>query len=165
MCRCYLFATKKSKIRPTYLCFVNVSLARAECRAINKSTADKVTDAVVSLDWVILLINLNQSWLIHGYPVINRGKSLGVFYLRFNRGSFLSLQVNTAMHEAKLVEECDELVEIIRQRKQVIAVKIKESKVKYEQFETNPKRVGISICVVHSLLQYAFESHWLVHIQ
>lgn len=34
------------------------------------------------------------------------------------------------MHEAKLVEECDELVEIIRQRKQVIAVKIKESKVK-----------------------------------
>lgn len=35
------------------------------------------------------------------------------------------------MHEAKLVEECDELVEIIRQRKQVIAVKIKESKVKY----------------------------------
>lgn len=43
---------------------------------------------------------------------------------------FLCLQVNTAMHEAKLVEECDELVEIIRQRKQVIAVKIKESKVK-----------------------------------
>uniref|UniRef100_A0A8K9WPQ5 Midline 2 n=1 Tax=Oncorhynchus mykiss TaxID=8022 RepID=A0A8K9WPQ5_ONCMY len=37
--------------------------------------------------------------------------------------------VNTAMHEAKLVEECDELVEIIRQRKQIIAVKIKESKV------------------------------------
>ncbi|KAJ3588542.1 hypothetical protein NHX12_012134 [Muraenolepis orangiensis] len=35
----------------------------------------------------------------------------------------------TAIHEAKLVEECDELVEIIRQRKQVIAVKIKESKV------------------------------------
>lgn len=41
------------------------------------------------------------------------------------------LQVNTAMHEAKLVEECDELVEIIRQRKQVIAVKIKESKVHF----------------------------------
>uniref|UniRef100_A0A671T1F5 Probable E3 ubiquitin-protein ligase MID2 n=1 Tax=Sinocyclocheilus anshuiensis TaxID=1608454 RepID=A0A671T1F5_9TELE len=39
------------------------------------------------------------------------------------------VEVNTAMHEAKLVEECDELVEIIRQRKQVIAVKIKESKV------------------------------------
>lgn len=35
------------------------------------------------------------------------------------------------MHEAKLVEECDELVEIIRQRKQVIAVKIKESKVNF----------------------------------
>jgi len=45
----------------------------------------------------------------------------------------LCLQVNTAMHEAKLVEECDELVEIIRQRKQVIAVKIKESKVTYSQ--------------------------------
>ncbi|KAG7282043.1 hypothetical protein CRUP_020148, partial [Coryphaenoides rupestris] len=39
------------------------------------------------------------------------------------------VEVNTAMHEAKLVEECDELVEIIRQRKQVIAVKIKESKI------------------------------------
>ncbi|CAB1337564.1 unnamed protein product, partial [Coregonus sp. 'balchen'] len=38
--------------------------------------------------------------------------------------------VNTAMHEAKLVEECDELVEIIRQRKQIIAVKIKESKLR-----------------------------------
>lgn len=40
-----------------------------------------------------------------------------------------SAQVNTAMHEAKLMEECDELMEIIRQRKQVIAVKIKETKV------------------------------------
>lgn len=39
-------------------------------------------------------------------------------------------QVNTAMHEAKLMEECDELMEIIRQRKQVIAVKIKETKVR-----------------------------------
>lgn len=48
-----------------------------------------------------------------------------------------SLQVNTAMHEAKLVEECDELVEIIRQRKQVIAVKIKESKVKYHAFSVS----------------------------
>uniref|UniRef100_A0A8C9I7Z3 Tripartite motif-containing protein 5 n=1 Tax=Piliocolobus tephrosceles TaxID=591936 RepID=A0A8C9I7Z3_9PRIM len=37
--------------------------------------------------------------------------------------------VNTAMHEAKLMEECDELVEIIQQRKQMIAVKIKETKV------------------------------------
>lgn len=34
------------------------------------------------------------------------------------------------MHEAKLMEECDELMEIIRQRKQVIAVKIKETKVR-----------------------------------
>ncbi|OBS79151.1 hypothetical protein A6R68_18475, partial [Neotoma lepida] len=33
------------------------------------------------------------------------------------------------MHEAKLMEECDELVEIIQQRKQMIAVKIKETKV------------------------------------
>ncbi|XP_029463410.1 probable E3 ubiquitin-protein ligase MID2 isoform X2 [Rhinatrema bivittatum] len=42
---------------------------------------------------------------------------------------FEKLKVNTAMHEAKLLEECDELVDIIRQRKQVIAVKIKETKV------------------------------------
>ena len=41
-----------------------------------------------------------------------------------------SWQVNTAMHEAKLMEECDELMDIIRQRKQVIAVKIKETKVR-----------------------------------
>uniref|UniRef100_A0A8C0J3H7 Midline 2 n=1 Tax=Chelonoidis abingdonii TaxID=106734 RepID=A0A8C0J3H7_CHEAB len=39
------------------------------------------------------------------------------------------VEVNTAMHEAKLMEECDELMEIIQQRKQVIAVKIKETKV------------------------------------
>ncbi|XP_059535613.1 probable E3 ubiquitin-protein ligase MID2 isoform X5 [Myotis daubentonii] len=39
------------------------------------------------------------------------------------------VEVNTAMHEAKLMEECDELVEIIQQRKQMIAVKIKETKV------------------------------------
>ncbi|EMP32103.1 Putative E3 ubiquitin-protein ligase MID2 [Chelonia mydas] len=39
------------------------------------------------------------------------------------------VEVNTAMHEAKLMEECDELMEIIRQRKQVIAVKIKETKI------------------------------------
>uniref|UniRef100_A0A8C8RIN1 Midline 2 n=1 Tax=Pelusios castaneus TaxID=367368 RepID=A0A8C8RIN1_9SAUR len=39
------------------------------------------------------------------------------------------VEVNTSMHEAKLMEECDELMEIIRQRKQVIAVKIKETKV------------------------------------
>lgn len=48
-----------------------------------------------------------------------------------------SPQVNTAMHEAKLVEECDELVEIIRQRKQVIAVKIKESKVQFVSLPTS----------------------------
>ncbi|ELW70546.1 putative E3 ubiquitin-protein ligase MID2 [Tupaia chinensis] len=42
---------------------------------------------------------------------------------------FEKLKVNTAMHEAKLMEECDELVEIIQQRKQMIAVKIKETKV------------------------------------
>jgi hypothetical protein len=35
------------------------------------------------------------------------------------------------MHEAKLMEECDELVEIIQQRKQMIAVKIKETKVNH----------------------------------
>lgn len=56
---------------------------------------------------------------------------------------FASLQVNTAMHEAKLVEECDELVEIIRQRKQVIAVKIKESKVKYYIQQKNFKRLAV----------------------
>ncbi|XP_036316603.1 probable E3 ubiquitin-protein ligase MID2 isoform X6 [Pipistrellus kuhlii] len=39
------------------------------------------------------------------------------------------VEVNTAMHEAKLMEECDELIEIIQQRKQMIAVKIKETKV------------------------------------
>lgn len=47
-----------------------------------------------------------------------------------NGVSCCSCQVNTAMHEAKLMEECDELMEIIRQRKQVIAVKIKETKVR-----------------------------------
>uniref|UniRef100_A0A4W3GRL4 Midline 2 n=1 Tax=Callorhinchus milii TaxID=7868 RepID=A0A4W3GRL4_CALMI len=39
------------------------------------------------------------------------------------------VEVNTALQEAKLKKECDELMDIIRQRKQVIAVKIKEGKV------------------------------------
>ncbi|XP_078268565.1 putative E3 ubiquitin-protein ligase MID2 isoform X2 [Rhinoraja longicauda] len=39
------------------------------------------------------------------------------------------VEVNTAIQENKLKEECDELVDIIRQRKQIIAVKIKEGKV------------------------------------
>ncbi|XP_042196743.1 probable E3 ubiquitin-protein ligase MID2 [Callorhinchus milii] len=38
------------------------------------------------------------------------------------------VEVNTALQEAKLKKECDELMDIIRQRKQVIAVKIKEGK-------------------------------------
>ncbi|XP_073429132.1 probable E3 ubiquitin-protein ligase MID2 isoform X3 [Dendrobates tinctorius] len=40
------------------------------------------------------------------------------------------LKVNTSMHEAKLNEECDDLVDIIQRRKQMIAVKIKETKVR-----------------------------------
>ncbi|XP_075691701.1 putative E3 ubiquitin-protein ligase MID2 [Rhinoderma darwinii] len=39
------------------------------------------------------------------------------------------VEVNTNMHEAKLNEECDELMDIIQRRKQMIAVKIKETKV------------------------------------
>ncbi|XP_073495743.1 probable E3 ubiquitin-protein ligase MID2 isoform X2 [Phyllobates terribilis] len=39
------------------------------------------------------------------------------------------VEVNTSMHEAKLNEECDELMDIIQRRKQMIAVKIKETKV------------------------------------
>ncbi|XP_073429129.1 probable E3 ubiquitin-protein ligase MID2 isoform X1 [Dendrobates tinctorius] len=40
------------------------------------------------------------------------------------------VEVNTSMHEAKLNEECDDLVDIIQRRKQMIAVKIKETKVR-----------------------------------
>ncbi|XP_073495741.1 probable E3 ubiquitin-protein ligase MID2 isoform X1 [Phyllobates terribilis] len=40
------------------------------------------------------------------------------------------VEVNTSMHEAKLNEECDELMDIIQRRKQMIAVKIKETKVR-----------------------------------
>ncbi|KAM9327073.1 putative E3 ubiquitin-protein ligase MID2 [Gastrophryne carolinensis] len=39
------------------------------------------------------------------------------------------VEVNTSMHESKLNEECDELVDIIQRRKQMISVKIKETKV------------------------------------
>ncbi|KAM5146296.1 putative E3 ubiquitin-protein ligase MID2 isoform 1-T1 [Mantella aurantiaca] len=39
------------------------------------------------------------------------------------------VEVNTSMHEAKLNEECDELVDIIHRRKQMISIKIKETKV------------------------------------
>jgi len=52
------------------------------------------------------------------------------------------------MHEAKLVEECDELVEIIRQRKQVIAVKIKESKVQFLSICTTEKKIRAGRIVI-----------------
>jgi len=52
------------------------------------------------------------------------------------------------MHEAKLVEECDELVEIIRQRKQVIAVKIKESKVQFLSICTTEKKIRAARIVI-----------------
>lgn len=79
---------------------------------------------------------------------------------------FPFLQVNTAMHEAKLVEECDELVEIIRQRKQVIAVKIKESKVRTQapsrrhtreinsKFESAPEVLRLASLVRHMPINY-----------
>ncbi|XP_029767913.1 probable E3 ubiquitin-protein ligase MID2 [Terrapene carolina triunguis] len=55
------------------------------------------------------------------------------------------VEVNTAMHEAKLMEECDELMEIIRQRKQVIAVKIKETKEDTKVHQKLLKRVASSL--------------------
>lgn len=76
---------------------------------------------------------------------------------------FASLQVNTAMHEAKLVEECDELVEIIRQRKQVIAVKIKESKVKYYIQLNFFKRLLSAVWNIQIQVQ-SQRWHWLIFV-
>lgn len=41
------------------------------------------------------------------------------------------LQVNASRQEAKLMEECDLLIEIIQQRRQIIGTKIKEGKVRF----------------------------------
>lgn len=41
------------------------------------------------------------------------------------------LQVNASRQEAKLMEECDLLIEIIQQRRQIIGTKIKEGKVQF----------------------------------
>lgn len=43
--------------------------------------------------------------------------------------SYMSLQVNASRQENKLLEECDLLINIIQQRRQIIATKIKEGKV------------------------------------
>lgn len=38
-------------------------------------------------------------------------------------------QVNASRQENKLLEECDQLIDIIQQRRQIIGTKIKEGKV------------------------------------
>lgn len=43
--------------------------------------------------------------------------------------SYMSVQVNASRQENKLLEECDLLINIIQQRRQIIATKIKEGKV------------------------------------
>lgn len=49
-----------------------------------------------------------------------------------DRLSYLcSAQVNASRQENKLLEECDQLINIIQQRRQIIATKIKEGKVLY----------------------------------
>lgn len=53
--------------------------------------------------------------------------------------------MNTAMHKAKLMEEYDKLVEIIQQRKQMIAVKIKETKLKHST-SGRPKLSRLNKC-------------------
>ncbi|KAG8519765.1 E3 ubiquitin-protein ligase Midline-1 [Galemys pyrenaicus] len=51
--------------------------------------------------------------------------------IRWYTGSvfFTRGQVNASRQEAKLMEECDLLIEIIQQRRQIIGTKIKEGKV------------------------------------
>lgn len=45
-----------------------------------------------------------------------------------------SVQVNASRQESKLLEECDLLINIIQQRRQIIATKIKEGKVLFITF-------------------------------
>lgn len=57
--------------------------------------------------------------------------SIGVFVDR--HAIWTGSQVNASHQEGKLMEECDVLIDIIQQRKQIIGNKIKEGKVRWTQ--------------------------------
>lgn len=57
------------------------------------------------------------------YDELNPQKNIDLFKL------FNQFQVNAARQETKLMEECDLLIDIIQQRRQIIGSKIKEGKV------------------------------------
>ena len=54
------------------------------------------------------------------------------------------VQVNASRQENKLLEECELLINIVQQRRQIIATKIKEGKV---LFITSLRRDNLCLCI------------------
>lgn len=67
----------------------------------------------------------------------------------------MSCQVNASRQENKLLEECELLINIVQQRRQVIATKIKEGKVPRITF-------GVLITFVHPD-EYILDTHTCTH--
>ncbi|XP_058845132.1 probable E3 ubiquitin-protein ligase MID2 isoform X2 [Acipenser ruthenus] len=103
-------------------CIVDDQLICALCKLVGRHREHQVSSLSERFDKLKQALDSNLTNLVKRNSELENqmGKLIQICQ---------QVEVNTAMHETKLMEECDELVEIIRQRKQVIAVKIKESKV------------------------------------
>uniref|UniRef100_A0A8C5CHS0 Midline 2 n=1 Tax=Gadus morhua TaxID=8049 RepID=A0A8C5CHS0_GADMO len=130
-----LTCLEHEKEKVNMYCLVDDQLICALCKLVGRHRDHQVTSITERFDKLKYRVPLSL-FTLHTpgppSPSINH-TSLRNSELENQMAKLIQIcqqvEVNTAMHEAKLVEECDELVEIIRQRKQVIAVKIKESKV------------------------------------
>ncbi|MGH0151062.1 UNVERIFIED_CONTAM: hypothetical protein FKN15_022952 [Acipenser sinensis] len=102
-------------------CIVDDQLICALCKLVGRHREHQVSSLSERFDKLKQALDSNLTNLVKRNSELENqmGKLIQICQ---------QVEVNTAMHETKLMEECDELVEIIRQRKQVIAVKIKESK-------------------------------------
>ncbi|XP_006000157.1 probable E3 ubiquitin-protein ligase MID2 [Latimeria chalumnae] len=103
-------------------CLVDDQLICALCKLVGKHRDHQVSSLSERFDKLKQALETNLTNLVKRNVELETQMSKLIQICQ-------QVEVNTAMHEAKLVEECDELIEIIRQRKQIIAVKIKETKV------------------------------------
>uniref|UniRef100_A0A8C5CHA2 Midline 2 n=1 Tax=Gadus morhua TaxID=8049 RepID=A0A8C5CHA2_GADMO len=117
-----LTCLEHEKEKVNMYCLVDDQLICALCKLVGRHRDHQVTSITERFDKLKQTLENNLTNLVKRNSELENQMAKLIQICQ-------QVEVNTAMHEAKLVEECDELVEIIRQRKQVIAVKIKESKV------------------------------------
>lgn len=91
----------------------------------------------------------------------NKWQNTYIIDLHYCTLIYTSVQVNATRQENKLLEECDLLINIVQQRRQIIATKIKEGKVLFINFchLCFDNLVGLFICVCAVTLPPHTHSH------